>query len=990
MLMRTIDLALLIVGLLLTSLASYAVTPEHKVMVRGYIYDEDYQPLDSVSVRLALSDSVNVPFKILTDNIDGKIITGSELRIMFDAAIGTEYQLILDKEGFEPLVKEVKATSRSHNLIYLSTLKMTEERFHELDEVTVTATRVKMVMKGDTVVFDAGAFRLAEGSMLEELVRQLPGATLSTDGVITYNGHKINELLVNGKDFFKGDPKVALRNLPSYTVKDLKIYDKTEDDDYLTHAKAKLDTDEANLNLVLDVELKKEYNVGRMANAEAGYGSNSRYQGRVFMMGYTDNLRIAAFVNANNIGSNAGADTSGEWSGGWEQPGLTSFRTGGMDYSLDGGKKVKLNGNVTVTHENNDNTTIQSSTSFYPSGDLYNRNRTQSLSRTNRVASNHTLRLSADNFFLHLSPSVDWSRNRTVMQSLTATFDAPVSDLYRGQALDSVFSSGILSPSSRYTRQLLTSLRKLSAMQPDNLNATVSANATVSPKNWKGRMSLYTSASLTNSDSKTRTIYDQQFGEANTSAASPERSDRFSPVTSRRRTMGLTTTYYQSNRNYGEKYTNTLSFNGNINFSYSSNHGDTELYVSDPLPETVLAPSITCPEYAVADLANSFYSSTMKNAASLSGMIMYQHEPTAPADSALNPAFAVMAHLEYSHQHNRLDYDKPDVARQLLSRDNNFITPRITVSFQSSNKKRSMSVVMMYALQNSAPDLNYYLTDRASSNPMEVYTGAGSALSNSTTHSLNLLFSRYSRALNHRSINSSLNWSVTRNSIANARRYDYQTGVTTNIPTNISGNWNLNHNIGFTGTAGKQRQISFSTNLMTGLTNSVDYLTRHTDPERSSVLTLSIGPSATAEYKLSSGTSVTAGFSMTALMQSADNQTSSHAYYSYTPFVSAFVKLPASFEFITRLNCTMKRGFDNRSMDTNEWIWNATLTKSLLKGAMTLKLTAADILGSVDRIRYTINAQGRQETWQNTLPRYIMLSCGYRFDMKPQTTASHR
>lgn len=983
-------LVFIVMCLLLPAAGVLAESGAQKVMVRGYIYDEDYRPLDSVGVRLSAGDSVNVPFRILTDNIDGKIITGSELRIMFDALIGTEYSLTLDKEGFEPLIKEVKVTSRSQNLIYLSALRMTRERFRELDEVTVTATRIKMVMKGDTVVFDAGAFRLAEGSMLEELVRQLPGATLSTDGVITYNGHKINELLVNGKDFFKGDPKVALRNLPSYTVKNLKIYDKTEDDDYLTHSKATLDSDETNRNMVLDVQLKKEYNTGRMANAEAGYGTNSRYLGRVFMMGYTDRMRVAAFVNANNIGNNAGADTSGEWSGGWEQPGLRSVKTGGADYSFDGGKRVKLDGNVTLTHENNENASAVSSTSFYPSADLYNRSRSQSHSRINRIASNHRLRLSADNFYLYLSPAVDWSRDNSTMESLTATFDSPVDEVYRGQALDSVFASIAPGASNRYSRQLLTRLMKLSAMRPENLNASVSATGTFSPKTWKGRLSVNSSASLANSDSKTRTLYDQGFGEANPTPDKPEKSDRFSPVTIRRRNLALTTTYYQSNRHYGEEYTKTLNFSSSASFNHSSNHGDTELYASDSLPETVLTPSLTCPQHAVADLANSYYSRTMNNWATLSGMVMFQHEPTAPADSALNPAFSVMAQLEYSHRHNRLDYDKPDGRRQLLSRDNDFITPRVSLNFQSSNKMRQMVIGLFYSIQTSAPDLNYYLTDRASTNPLEVYLAADGTLRNSTTHSVGLNFFRYSKAMHHRSVNSSLNWNVTRNSIANARRYDYLTGVSTNIPTNISGNWSLSHSINLSGSAGQRRQISFSTGLLTSLTNSVDYLTLHNAPERNSVLSLSVGPSATADYKLNSGTTLSAGFSMTVLRQNSTDRTAAHTYYSYIPFTSAFVKLPAAFELITRLSCTMRRGMDARATDSDEWLWNATLTKSLMKGAMTLKITAADILGSVKSIRISINAQGRQETWQNTLPRYFMLSCAYRLDIKPGSQQPHR
>ena len=93
-----------------------------------------------------------------------------------------------------------------------------------LNEATVTASRIMMVMKGDTLVYDANSFQLAEGSMLDELVKQLPGVRLEPGGRITVNGHFVSSLLVNGKDFFKGDPKVALQNLPAYMVNKVKAY----------------------------------------------------------------------------------------------------------------------------------------------------------------------------------------------------------------------------------------------------------------------------------------------------------------------------------------------------------------------------------------------------------------------------------------------------------------------------------------------------------------------------------------------------------------------------------------------------------------------------------------------------------------------------------------------------------------------------------------------------------------------------------------------
>ncbi len=82
-----------------------------------------------------------------------------------------------------------------------------------MDGVEIKATKIQMVYRGDTLVYDATAFVLPEGSMLDGLIRQLPGAELSSEGEITINGKKVDNLTLNGKDFFKGDNKVMLENL---------------------------------------------------------------------------------------------------------------------------------------------------------------------------------------------------------------------------------------------------------------------------------------------------------------------------------------------------------------------------------------------------------------------------------------------------------------------------------------------------------------------------------------------------------------------------------------------------------------------------------------------------------------------------------------------------------------------------------------------------------------------------------------------------------
>lgn len=104
--------------------------------------------------------------------------------------------------------------------------KKNKEYNAELNEVVVKATRVQMYYKGDTIVFDASAFVIPEGSMLDALVQQMPGATMDEYGNISINGKHVDYLMLNGKDFFKGKNKLMLENLPYYTIKDIKVYDK--------------------------------------------------------------------------------------------------------------------------------------------------------------------------------------------------------------------------------------------------------------------------------------------------------------------------------------------------------------------------------------------------------------------------------------------------------------------------------------------------------------------------------------------------------------------------------------------------------------------------------------------------------------------------------------------------------------------------------------------------------------------------------------------
>lgn len=279
----------------------------------------------------------------------------------------------VESEGYETLYydlnilpSEVKHGEVAHNI---GVIRLHRERSHNLNEATVTASRIMMVMKGDTLVYDANAFQLAEGSMLDELIRQLPGVRLESGGRITVNGHFVSSLLVNGKDFFNGDPKVALQNLPAYMVNKVKTYQKTPDDAYLTRS-----PDEKGPHMddpwVLDVALKPQYAQSYIANAELAH---SVYQSkpmlaRLFGLRFSDKSRIALYATGNNVNMSGSPQTdSGNWEENMKKEGMTKMAEAGAFYFVENrNRNIRYQSTIKTGMDNGNLEQFTSATSFLP------------------------------------------------------------------------------------------------------------------------------------------------------------------------------------------------------------------------------------------------------------------------------------------------------------------------------------------------------------------------------------------------------------------------------------------------------------------------------------------------------------------------------------------------------------------------------------------------------------------------------------------------
>ncbi|MCM1117396.1 MAG: outer membrane beta-barrel family protein [Pseudoflavonifractor sp.] len=957
-----------------------------RFMLRAYLFEKDtYERVDSVTMTLSVSDTIPASYTLLRGNDSLRLITGGELRALVNGGLGS-YTAVFEKEGYEPLVTRFKIASVSEDVKILHALHMERERRRALSEVTVTATRIKMVMKGDTMVFDASAFDLGEGSMLETLVEQLPGATLSEEGLIKVNGRPVNELLVNGKDFFKGDPKVALQNLPAYTVKNIKVYDKASDDAYLTHSDARLTRREEDENLVMDIVLKKEYTTGRMANVEAGYGTDHRYIGRAFGLLYSSKFRVTLFGNANNIGDRTQGSSSGHWVGSSStENGENHIVRAGLDYAFDNEMKLKVNGNATYSGEKNTNNDIAAVTSFYPTGDIFTRSRSHSTQRNHSVISRHDLRIARDNYFLSINPSLNWNHGLNRGDTRRATFSHDPFDAYRGAVIDSIFAARA---SGSFDRYMLTRLQTLSASASDNILGSLGANATIRPRSWKGQLTLRANATLSRSERDVLTLYDQALGEASTSTDPPLTQTRFNNSDNNRRNLNSGINYKRDIRRFGPRRTNNISYSLGASYIHSSTSGNNSLFMADSLPRPLSPPSASRLPWLIFNPANSRHTSSGTNDLGASLRLSFNSEPTAPGDSTINPAFNISLNLSYTHRAERYLLHPMDMeTRMRASRATDFLFPSLYIYLASNNSLRNITGTLSYSLRPSAPSISHLIDYTNTTDPLNIYDGNPGGLHNEKHHELSATLTRYSRA-NQSYLNFSANWRVSVNSIAYARRYDASTGVTLHRPENISGNWEAQAAANYARSFGPKKQWEASANINYEIGNSADYSSDNTAiPTRSSVLSQLVRPSVNITCRIPSGSSLTIGFqTVIASQHSARQGFNNMTWREYWPYLRAFIKMPWKMELNTQFNPYLRRGYSDKSMNTSEYVWNATLAKTFSRPGLTVKLVAHDILGSAKHVYTSVNAQGHSETWRSTMPRYVMATLAYRLDLKPRSS----
>lgn len=318
----------------------------------------------------------------------------------------------------------------------------------------------------------------------------------------------------------------------------------------------------------------------------------------------------------------------------------------------------------------------------------------------------------------------------------------------------------------------------------------------------------------------------------------------------------------------------------------------------------------------------------------------------------------------------------------IVTRWNFTFAPSLTFSYASGTERGNTEAELSYDFSQDNPSIYYELGTYTDTDPMNVYVNKPS-LRQSLTHRAQTHLS-YVWNKSHRSLSVSANYHSTQRAIAYARRYDLNTGVSTWISENINGNWNAGASLRFAMPFGKEEAFQLQTTTNTSYVHSVDYATTLATPTCSVERNLTLGQRVALSYKVAKHQ-----FGLEGGVSWLQSRSALGLFYKvsacdYSARAKALVNLPYSVELNTDMNFYARHGYADRTLNTTHWVWNASLAKTLLKGNLTLKLTAVDILGQISNVQHSINAQGRTETWTNTLPRYVLFSLLYRFHKVPK------
>lgn len=851
-----------------------------------------------------------------------------------------------------------------------------------LKEVVANGVAAKVVVKEDTFIYNAAAYRTPEGSVIEELVKRLPGAQIDDDGKITINGKEVKKIKVDGKEFMTGDTQTALKNLPTAIIDKVKAYDEKSDMAKLTGV------DDGEEQTILDFNIKRGMNKGVISNIDLSIGTKHRYSEQAMFGWMKDNSRLFIFGSANNTGDR-GFSTGGRGGFGNRGNGLQANKMLSANYNYEKKDKLKADFSIRWNHGDTDTWNSKANENFVSTRGSFSNSLSQNYGRSNSWNLNGRIEWKPDTLTtISFRPTFSSSSNDSQSESKSMSYNSDpysydeVNDPLNIEEMERL-NLDIYKKSLGIDSLLINSRQNRSLSYGTNNNFSLQAVASRKLSSRGNSVTMQARYNSTNSDNESLstqnvTLY-RPYGtllDPMTESDSIYYKNRYNVTPGSNRTFSITGTYSERlskfsflQLRYMYQYSHRTSERGTYDFYNKDDYSQFENFANVGTWAYRNFNSFTNP-YAPID---TYYSDSLSRYSEYNN---YTHEIELTwrrVTDKYNLNLGVM--MQPQTQHMIYDYlgKHYDVARSV----NNF-TPTLDFRYRFTKQK---SLRLNYRGSTSQPSMTDMLPITDDSDPLNITMG-NPELKPSFTQSFSLRYNNYIQK-HMRTVMAFINYSNTSNSVSNMTTYNESTGGRTTKPMNIDGNWNIRGAFMFNTALDTTGVWNMSSMTNLSYQNHVSYVNLQKTAEATKNYTRSTSISERLGMSYRNGWlevepngNVTYTITRNKLQPNANLDT-----WQFQYGVDITATAPWGTSLSTGAHMSSRRGYSDASMNTNEFIWNAQISHGFLsKKNLIVSLQLNDILNQKSSFSRSISATQRSDTYYNSINSYAMLHVIYRFN----------
>ena len=831
------------------------------------------------------------------------------------------YLLHITFIGYDPLYQPLQITGKK-NPVNVGKLELSDGAI-ELGEAVVIGKAPEVTVRNDTVEYNADSYKVTEGSVLEDLLKKMPGVEVDSEGKITVNGKEVKKVMVDGKEFFSDDPKVASKNLPAKMIDKLQVLDKKSDMAQMTGF------DDGEEETVINLTVKPGMKQGWFGNAYGGYGSKDRYEGNAMVNRFVNNDQITFMGGANNTNNMGFSDLastmfSGMGGGGGRRggfgagSGITSSGNAGLNFSKEfKPDKLTLGGNTRYSHSDNDARSKSDRQNILP-GDSSSYDNSEAMSRTK-----------SDNFGVDFR--LEWKPDTMTQLIFRPSFSF-------SHSMNDNFSDATTLDNERDTVNTNKS-SNYSESNGYNLNASIDFSRKL---NNKGRVF---SATLSggNSDS-----YSDGMNRSDIVYFNQTDALKNSIIDQRSR-------YDNKGFNY-RAYVSWVEPIGHNNFIQAT-------YSISQRKQEALKNVYNQDADGIYNVLDSAYSQSYRN-----NFISQRASLSFKSQRAkFNYTIGLNLDPSYSSSENFVgDTTLSKITRKVVN-----LSPMAQFNYMF-DKRTNLRI--MYNGRTSQPSMTQLQPVADISDPTNITIG-NPDLNPRYTNNVFIRFQQFTPE-KQRAFMIMANGSYIINDIVSYTSYNQETGVKTTTYKNVNGNYSGNVRM-MLNTPLKNKKFSINSMTMASFANSNGYINEEKNTNRNLILSERGGIDFRSSY-LDLGVNGNIRYNATSnSLQKENNQNT----FNYGAGGYTTIYLPLNFKIERDVNWSTNSGYGD-GFKQNEVLWNASASKSFLKNNQgTLRFKIYDILQQRSNISRSVTASYIQDSEYNTLGSYFMVHFIYRFSI---------